>query len=130
MIYIYDPYIVKLFAIHTNTLCRAYQTIFGIIRQCKKFSATLARQCALKTATKIDCCATILIYRNAKFTRKITSKKKIYILIQCFCIKYILCAFKGALSGLRHFLATESPLKMMKKLFLLHLKNSFHFQDI
>ena len=38
--------------------------------------------------------------------------------------------FKGALSGLRQFLANESPLKMMKKCFLFHLKSSFHLQDI
>ena len=30
--------------------------------------------------------------------------------------------FKGALSGLRQFLATESPLKMMKMLFISHRK--------
>ena len=37
--------------------------------------------------------------------------------------------FKGALSGLRQFLATESPLKMMKSAFF-HLKSSFRTQDI
>ena len=37
--------------------------------------------------------------------------------------------FNGALSGLRQFLATESPLKMMKNAFF-HLKSSFHSQDI
>ena len=31
----------------------------------------------------------------------------------------LFCVVKGALSGLRQFLATESPLKMMK--------NAFHF---
>ena len=34
--------------------------------------------------------------------------------------------FKGALSGLRQFLATESPLKLMKKI-LFHLKKLFSF---
>ena len=38
--------------------------------------------------------------------------------------------FKGELSGLRQFLATESSLKFMKNAFLFHLKSSFHFQDI
>ena len=32
---------------------------------------------------------------------------------------------KGTLSGLRHFLATEGPLKMMKNAFYLILKNLF-----
>ena len=34
-------------------------------------------------------------------------------------------AFKGALSGLRQFLATESPLKMMKNAFYITLKALF-----
>ena len=34
---------------------------------------------------------------------------------------------KGTLSGLRQFLANESPLKMMKNA---HLKSSFRSQDI
>ena len=37
---------------------------------------------------------------------------------------------KGALSGLRQFLATESALKFMKKFFLFHLKSSLRSQDI
>ena len=41
---------------------------------------------------------------------------------------YATLSFKGALSGLRQFLATESPLKMMP--FLFHLKSSFRSQDI
>ena len=36
---------------------------------------------------------------------------------------------KGALSGLKQFLATESPLKD-EKCFLFHLKSSFHSRDI
>ena len=36
---------------------------------------------------------------------------------------------KGALSGLRQFLADESSLNMMK-IFLFHLKSSFRSQDI
>ena len=36
--------------------------------------------------------------------------------------------FKGTLSSLRQFLATESILKMMKNSF--HLKSSFRCQDI
>ena len=32
--------------------------------------------------------------------------------------------FKGAPLGLRQFLATETPLKMMKKCFLFHLKST------
>ena len=39
-------------------------------------------------------------------------------------------SFKGALSGLKQFLATESPLKIMKNVFLFHLKSSFRSQDI
>ena len=41
--------------------------------------------------------------------------------------------FKGAFSGLRQILATESPLMMLKndkKCFLIHLKSSFCSQDI
>ena len=38
--------------------------------------------------------------------------------------------FKGALSGLRQFLTTESPLKMVKNAFAFHRKSSFPFQDI
>ena len=38
--------------------------------------------------------------------------------------------FNGALSGLRQFLATENPLKMMKNAFYFHLKSSFCSQDI
>ena len=37
---------------------------------------------------------------------------------------------KDVLSGLRHFLATESPLKMMKNAFLFHLKSSSRSGDI
>ena len=35
------------------------------------------------------------------------------------------CAFKGVLPGLRQFLATESPLKMMKNPFYFTLKTLF-----
>ena len=38
--------------------------------------------------------------------------------------------FKGTLSGLRQFLATERHLKMMKNVFLFHLKSFFHYQHI
>ena len=41
----------------------------------------------------------------------------------------VVIIIKGALSGLRQFLATEYPLKMMKKCFLFHLKSSFRSQD-
>ena len=40
--------------------------------------------------------------------------------MRCFAIK-----FKGALSGLRPFLATESPLKIMKNAFYFTLKGLF-----
>ena len=36
---------------------------------------------------------------------------------------------KGALSGLKQFLAAESPLKMIKNVFLFHVKISFRSQD-
>ena len=36
---------------------------------------------------------------------------------------------KGAVSGLRKFLRTESPLKMMKNAFYFTLKSSFRSQD-
>ena len=42
----------------------------------------------------------------------------------------LVCGFKGALSGLRRFLADENPFKMMKNAFLFHLKSSFRSQDI
>ena len=38
--------------------------------------------------------------------------------------------FIGTLSGLRQFLATESPLKVLKKCFLFHLKSFFRSQNI
>ena len=38
--------------------------------------------------------------------------------------------FKGALSGLRQFLATESLLKMMHAFYLTFNESSFRFQDI
>ena len=38
--------------------------------------------------------------------------------------------FKGAFSGLRQFLATEGPLKMMKNTFYFILKALFRSQDI
>ena len=41
-------------------------------------------------------------------------------------LSYILLVmFKGALSGLRQFLATESPLKMMKNAFYITLEALF-----
>ena len=43
--------------------------------------------------------------------------------------KHYFC-IKGTLSGLRQLLAAESPLKIMKKVFLFHLESSFHSQDI
>ena len=39
-------------------------------------------------------------------------------------------SLKGALSGQRYFLATESPLKMMKNDFYFTSKSSFRSQDI
>ena len=39
-------------------------------------------------------------------------------------------AIKGALSGLRQFLAIGSPLKMIENAFLVYLKSFFHSQDI
>ena len=38
--------------------------------------------------------------------------------------------FKGALSGLRQFLAIENPAKNDEKFFLFHLESSFRSQDI
>ena len=45
----------------------------------------------------------------------------------CTCNDFSIfpCRFKGALSGLRRFLATESPLKMMKNGFYFTLKALF-----
>ena len=40
-------------------------------------------------------------------------------------IKQISCSFKGALSDMRQFLATESPLKMMKNVFYFTVKALF-----
>ena len=42
----------------------------------------------------------------------------------------LLYLIKGALSSLRQFLTIESRLKMMKNVFLFHLKSSFCSQDI
>ena len=41
------------------------------------------------------------------------------------CTKHYVRYLKGALSGLRPFLATEISLKMMKNTFLFHLQSSF-----
>ena len=41
---------------------------------------------------------------------------------------FVFYRFKGTLSGLRRFLPTESPLKMMKKLF--HFISFFRSHDI
>ena len=41
----------------------------------------------------------------------------------------ILPNVKGVLSGVRQSLATDSPLKLMKKCSLFHLKSSIHSQD-
>ena len=38
--------------------------------------------------------------------------------------------FKGALSGLRQFLTTESPLKMVRNALAFDRKSSFRFQDV
>ena len=43
--------------------------------------------------------------------------------MQCIAMKQ--CAFKGVPPGLRQFLATESPLKMMKNPFYFTLKALF-----
>ena len=43
---------------------------------------------------------------------------------------YWLIYFKGALSCLKQFLATESPLKMMKNKFSFHLKRLFNVLNI
>ena len=50
--------------------------------------------------------------------------------IENIIVKDIRYLFKGALSSLRQFLTTKSPLKMMKNVFLFHLKSSFRSQDI
>ena len=46
------------------------------------------------------------------------------------CTKHYVRYLKGALSGLRPFLATEIPLKMIENTFLFHLQSSFFSQDI
>ena len=43
---------------------------------------------------------------------------------------YSILPFKGTLLGLRQFLATESPLKLMKNACYFHLNSSFCSQDI
>ena len=63
----------------------------------------------------------------------------VVIFTQCFCCSSCLTKtqnfrknrnIKGVLSGLRHILATEAPLKMMKSAFYFTSKSSFHSQDI
>ena len=49
----------------------------------------------------------------------------IFIISSCFLLEFWNHKFKGALSGLRQFLATESPLKMMKYAFYFTLKALF-----
>ena len=48
-----------------------------------------------------------------------------YYILASTIISYVNTHFKGALSGLRQFLATEIPLKMMKSAFYLTLKALF-----
>ena len=49
-----------------------------------------------------------------------SQRKKLYLFTKNVLLN------KGALTGLRQFLATESPLKMMKKYFLFHPESFFH----
>ena len=42
----------------------------------------------------------------------------------------LLKTFKGALSGLRQFLAAGKPFKNDEQCFLFHVKSTFHSQDI
>ena len=55
-----------------------------------------------------------------------TSYRKLLYIFEC----PLICSIKGALSRQRQFLATETPLKMMKIVFLFHLKSSSRSQDI
>ena len=79
----------------------------------------------------------ILIDLEVKSTSFSTNQKQTYArkLVPIFVIKYLNTqeftdfGIKGARSSLRQFLATESPLKMMKNTFLFYLK-SFFSQDI
>ena len=55
----------------------------------------------------------------------------VFIVVFCFThAEHNLIKLKGARSRMRQFLATESPLKIMKNVFLFHLKSSFRSQDI
>ena len=45
-------------------------------------------------------------------------------------LKFTRSLFKGSFSGLMQFLATESPLKMMKNAFYFMLKSSFCSHEI
>ena len=72
------------------------------------------------------------MYHFEKFKENLPSKEKFYSLLtgKKIVTKNIFMILKGALSGLRQFLTFESPLKMMKNAFLLHLKSSLHSQSI
>ena len=50
-------------------------------------------------------------------------RKKLYLFTKNILLN------KGALSGLKQFLATENLLKMMKKCFLFHPESSFRSKD-
>ena len=52
------------------------------------------------------------------------------IIICCLGRDLEVSRIKGAVSGLRPFLANEGSLKMIKKSFLFHVKSSFRSQDI
>ena len=79
------------------------------------------------------------IFRNASFTEhlwttasenatKFSRLKSIFSVEDDYSFTLVIYSFQ--LSGLRQFLATESPLKFTKNVFYFTLKRSFRFQDI
>ena len=70
-------------------------------------------------------------YQWRLFTFTFHQKLQIFLKINRRCLKEVIAQllndlyFKGALSGLRQFLATESPLKLMKNTFYFISKDLF-----
>ena len=85
---------------------------------CARVSCNFIKKEALAQVFSCEFCET---FKNKFFYRTPPD--------DCFCtiiiIIIVINLFKGPLSGLRHFLTTESPLKIMKNVFYFMLKALF-----
>ena len=109
--------------------CKLYETFLYI---CQYYLAAmsgwkllnqLVENICLQTWRLVNVCGTLHM--------ELTCKSIFYLIyvslltVSCIMLKNGPKYFKGTLSGLRQFLATESPLKMMKKFFYFTLKALF-----